>query len=88
VHVYDGRAEFRCSSFAWGVCLDLTGEQWLDDNFFDIYPGMPHVIPWDGTAEPEVRFIGNAGMSDFSPPSHQSLSQCQNVTLRDGSSGP
>jgi beta-mannosidase len=41
-----GKAIFTSDSFAWRVCLDLDGEQPLADNFFDVYPGIPTVLPW------------------------------------------
>ncbi|MFN6095671.1 MAG: hypothetical protein ACK49J_11865, partial [Verrucomicrobiota bacterium] len=41
-----GNAIFTSDTFAWRVCLDLDGEQALPDNFFDVYPGIPTVLPW------------------------------------------
>ncbi len=54
-----GRAIFTSDTFVWGVCLDLDGSRKMPDNFFDVYPGIPHVIPWTGTRGPAVRFMGN-----------------------------
>jgi hypothetical protein len=31
----------------------------MPDNFFDVYPGIPHVIPWKSRRKPQVRFVGN-----------------------------
>jgi beta-mannosidase len=45
--------------FVLGVCLDLDGEATLDDNFFDLYPGIPHTIAWDLDRPPTVLFTGN-----------------------------
>ena len=54
-----GRMIFTSETFVWGVCLDLDGRKPMPDNFFDVYPGIPHVIPWRGAREPNVRFVGN-----------------------------
>lgn len=37
-----GYAIFESASLVWGVCLDLDGDQPLEDNFFDLYPGVPY----------------------------------------------
>jgi beta-mannosidase len=54
-----GQATFVCERFAWGVCLDLSGEVALEDNFFDLYPRVPHTIAWDQSAEPQILRVGN-----------------------------
>jgi beta-mannosidase len=55
-----GRAIFESAAFAWRVCLDLTGEAALPDNFFDLFPGVPTVLEWpDALGEPVVLRIGN-----------------------------
>ena len=55
-----GKAIFQSDTFVWGVCLDLDGKQPVPDNFFDVSPGIPHVIPWKGSRPPEcVKFVGN-----------------------------
>ena len=59
VRVSNGRAIFESAAFAWGVCLDLDGERPLADNFFDIYPGQPHEIPWPGKTPPKILRVGN-----------------------------
>jgi beta-mannosidase len=59
VRLADGKAIFSSDTFVWGVCLDLDGARRMPDNFFDVYPGIPHVIPWQGTRKPKVRFVGN-----------------------------
>lgn len=46
IEVRTGEARFTSETFAWRVCLDLDGEKLLPDNFFDIYPGIPTVLPW------------------------------------------
>jgi beta-mannosidase len=54
------RAIFECPVFAWRVCLDLDGELALPDNFFDILPGIPTVLPWPASlGEPQVLRVGN-----------------------------
>ena len=36
-----------CSEqFAWAVCLDADGEWPLEDNYFDLLPGIAYVVPW------------------------------------------
>ena len=50
---------FLCDRFAWGVCLDLSGEVPLADNFFDLYPRVPHTISWDRPDDPIVLRVGN-----------------------------
>jgi beta-mannosidase len=50
---------FTSDTFAWRVCLDLDGEHPLADNFFDIYPGIPTVLPWpEKIATPKVLRCG------------------------------
>jgi beta-mannosidase len=56
-----GKAVFTCECFAWRVCLDLDGELALPDNFFDVYPGMPTVLPWhEKFGKPQILRIGNS----------------------------
>lgn len=69
VHVTQkgGKAIFTSDTFAWRVCLDLDGEQPLADNFFDVYPGIPTVLPWlEEFCKPKILRIGgshgNAGL--------------------------
>ena len=45
---------FTSATFARGVCLDETGEQNLADNFFDLYPGMPHTMGWTSPHVPKI----------------------------------
>lgn len=59
VVVRNGRAEFRSDTFVWGVCLDLDGETVLPDNFFDLYPGQTHSIPWSSPQAPKILATGN-----------------------------
>ena len=59
VNVSRGYATFTCNHFAWGVCLDLDGASSLADNFFDLYPGQPHRIPWRKKTVPKLIHIGN-----------------------------
>jgi hypothetical protein len=39
--------------------LDLNGESRLADNMFDLYPGIPYSLPWQGAADPKIMFAGN-----------------------------
>jgi beta-mannosidase len=50
---------FVSRRFVLGVCLDLDGERYLDDNLFDLYPNIPHTVRWSGDAPPRVLFCGN-----------------------------
>ncbi len=59
VRMHAGKAIFTSRTFVWGVCLDLAGRKPMSDNFFDVYPGIPHAIAWRGSRKPEVRFVGN-----------------------------
>ena len=38
---------------------DLDGDNNLADDFFDLYPGMPHRIPWSEPTPPVILFTGN-----------------------------
>ena len=62
----DGRREavFESDVFVLGVCLDLDGEGDLADNFFDLYPGLSHRVPWTHAQPPEVKFTGNSAGAD------------------------
>jgi hypothetical protein len=60
VTMRDGAAVFECEVFAWRVCLDLSGEQSLPDNFFDLLPGIPTVLAWPPSlGSPRVLRLGN-----------------------------
>lgn len=59
VRVEKGRAVFESEAFAWGVCIDLEGEESLPDNFFDVYPGIAYSIPWKKDRPPRVLKVGN-----------------------------
>jgi beta-mannosidase len=54
-----GKATFVCERFAWGVCLDLSGEIAMADNLFDLYPKVPHTITWDGDEDPKILRVAN-----------------------------
>jgi hypothetical protein len=54
-----GVATFVSESFAWAVAIDLEGDELLSDNFFDLYPGIPHRIPWSGATAPKIVRLGN-----------------------------
>jgi len=53
------RAVFESPTYAWGVCLDLDGGQTPADNFFDLFPGVPHTIRWTSPDLPKVIRVGN-----------------------------
>ena len=63
IHLENGKAIFRSATFAWGVCLDLNGQQQLADNVFDLYPGQDYAIAWPSTSQsappPTILAIGN-----------------------------
>jgi len=60
VHGSGGKAVFTSSSFAWRVCLDLDGERRLPDNFFDVWPGIPTILPWPkALGAPRILRVGN-----------------------------
>ena len=59
VELADGVARFSSAVFVWGVCLDLEGETPLADNFFDLYPGMTHAVPWPHAQPPRILHVGN-----------------------------
>ncbi len=45
----DGTAVYECDTLAIGVCIDLDGDDKnLSDNFFDLYPGVPHRVQLGG----------------------------------------
>jgi beta-mannosidase len=54
-----GEAVFESDVFVLGVALDLDGDNDLADDFFDLYPGMPHRIPWSSPDPPVILFTGN-----------------------------
>jgi beta-mannosidase len=57
----NGNAIFTSDTFAWRICLDINGEHALPDNFFDVYPGIPTVLPWSAAfGQPKILRIGNA----------------------------
>ncbi len=63
VSVSDGRARFESEVFALGVCIDLSGEcedGGVSDNLFDLFPGVPHEVPWSHPKPPTVLFVGNS----------------------------
>jgi len=59
VETRDGIASFSSDVFTWGVCLDLTGEIPVSDNFFDLYPGTKYTIPWPHAEPPRILYTGN-----------------------------
>jgi beta-mannosidase len=59
VHLQSGKAIFESATFAWGVCLDLQGDEALEDNFFDLYPNIRHEIIWNRDVAPQIIRLGN-----------------------------
>lgn len=55
-------AVFTTDKPAFGVCLDLDGTNQLDDNMFDLLPGIPYTIGWDGQQPPQVLYTLNDSM--------------------------
>jgi beta-mannosidase len=55
----NGQLTFESDRFVWGVCLDLSGERALADNFFDVWPGMPYTLPWRDDDPPTILRCGN-----------------------------
>jgi beta-mannosidase len=46
--------------FAWGVCLDVDGDQPLADNCFDLLPGVPYTVAWaKELGEPSIKYVGS-----------------------------
>ncbi|MDA1044753.1 MAG: hypothetical protein O3C57_05960, partial [Verrucomicrobia bacterium] len=59
VRLNNAKAIFESDTFVWGVCLDLNGETVMPDNLFDVYPGIPYVLPWKDSIKPKVLYVGN-----------------------------
>ncbi len=59
VSMQKGFATFLSPQFAMGVCVDLDGKKRLSDNFFDLYPGIPHQIGWQEPHPPAILHTGN-----------------------------
>ncbi|MCL1888500.1 MAG: hypothetical protein FWF96_06480 [Kiritimatiellaeota bacterium] len=54
VRLENGEAVFTSKAFTLGVCIDLDGETPLTDNFFDLFPGREHRIPWTSKTPPKI----------------------------------
>ena len=72
----DGSAVFECDTYAWNVCIDLDGDRGISDNFFDLFPGVPHVIPWSADAAPRIHRVGNSLVSWCLPLSMERPQRC------------
>jgi len=60
VEVKDGAACFSSPVFVWGACLDLDGEKPLQDDAFDLLPGVEYRMPWAAAlGTPKVMRTGN-----------------------------
>lgn len=54
-----GTVTFETDKPAFGVCLDLNGEEQLEDNMFDLFPGFPYTIVWESEQMPQVLYTLN-----------------------------
>jgi hypothetical protein len=54
-----GTVTFLSDAFVWGACIDTDGEKNVEDNCFDLLPGVPYTIAWTEKAMPKVIFTGN-----------------------------
>ncbi len=59
VELAHGVATFTSDVFVWGVCLDPQGERALADDWFDLYPGVPHRVAWPWPEAPRIWRVGN-----------------------------
>ena len=62
VTVAAGTATFRAEGFVWGVCLEVEGDAELGDNCFDLLPGIPYEMPWQGEQSPVVVRTGSGAV--------------------------
>ena len=54
-------AVFSSPTFVWAVCLDMDGEASLEDDVFDLLPGVQYPVPWPSDrALPDVWRCGSA----------------------------
>ena len=58
-HLENNEVVFESSTFVWGICLDLNGDDSLPDNLFDLYPGVPYRLPWHHPTPPEILYLGD-----------------------------
>ena len=58
-HLEDNDVVFESSTFVWGICLDLNGDNSLPDNLFDLYPRVPYRLPWHHPTPPTIRYLGD-----------------------------
>jgi beta-mannosidase len=45
--------------FVWGVCLDIDGESPVNDNCFDLFPGIPYYVKLNKGEKVSVQQTGN-----------------------------
>jgi hypothetical protein len=45
--------------FVWGVCLDIDGESPVNDNCFDLFPGIPYYVKLNEGEKLSVRKTGS-----------------------------
>ena len=58
-HLENNEVVFESSTFVWGICLDLNGDDSLPDNLFDLYPGAPYRLPWHHPTPPAILYLGD-----------------------------
>lgn len=57
---YDGdKATITSPVYVWGLCLDIDGESDIDDNCFDLLPGIPYTVNLKKGEKIEVKMTGN-----------------------------
>ena len=58
----DGILTLKSDVFVWGVLLSFGGYRPLQDNAFDLLPGIPYSLPWDEAAlrKPRISATGNS----------------------------
>ena len=54
-----GKLTLLSDKFVWKCCLDVNGRTDIADNAFDLFPGIPKIIDWQGDA-PTVQATGNS----------------------------
>lgn len=55
------RARYTSAVWVWGAVLDPTGEEKVQDDVFDLFPGVPYEVPLkDGEAPRQVSGVGNS----------------------------
>lgn len=61
----DDKATFISPVFVWGVCLDIDGESEVQDNCFDLIPGVPYTVNIKSDEKLSVKMTGNDLMMEL-----------------------